>query len=74
MEGLILIYRKAKLSLPKGAEHEADVQPVTIEDFLLQQQCQNLLLPIICGSVGDGENTLIGRLIWGLQQSFGEQA
>jgi bifunctional enzyme CysN/CysC len=48
-------------------------QPTTIEAFLVQQQGQDLLRFITCGSVDDGKSTLIGRLLWEAQQLFDDQ-
>ena len=48
-------------------------QPTTIEAFLSQQQGQDLLRFITCGSVDDGKSTLIGRLLWEAQQLFDDQ-
>ncbi len=45
----------------------------TIEQFLDQQQSQDLLRFITCGSVDDGKSTLIGRLLWESQQLFDDQ-
>lgn len=45
----------------------------TIEGFLAQQQEQDLLRFITCGSVDDGKSTLIGRLLWEAQQLFDDQ-
>ena len=47
--------------------------PSTIEAFLEQQQGQDLLRIITCGSVDDGKSTLIGRLLWEAQQLFDDQ-
>ena len=47
--------------------------PATVEDFLEQQQNQDLLRFITCGSVDDGKSTLIGRLLWESQQIFDDQ-
>ncbi|UOD51429.1 sulfate adenylyltransferase subunit CysN [Orrella daihaiensis] len=49
------------------------VQSATIEEFLQQQQGQDLLRFITCGSVDDGKSTLIGRLLWEAQQLFDDQ-
>ena len=49
------------------------VQPTNIEEFLVQQQEQDLLRFITCGSVDDGKSTLIGRLLWDAQQLFDDQ-
>ena len=50
-----------------------EARPGTIEDFLQQQQKQDLLRFITCGSVDDGKSTLIGRLLWESQQLFDDQ-
>ena len=47
--------------------------PKTIEAFLEEQQGQDLLRFITCGSVDDGKSTLIGRLLWETQQLFDDQ-
>ena len=47
--------------------------PETVEAFLAQQQSQDLLRFITCGSVDDGKSTLIGRLLWESQQLFDDQ-
>jgi bifunctional enzyme CysN/CysC len=47
--------------------------PTTIEEFLAQQNAQDLLRFITCGSVDDGKSTLIGRLLWEAQQLFDDQ-
>jgi bifunctional enzyme CysN/CysC len=48
-------------------------RPATIEAFLAEQQGQDLLRFITCGSVDDGKSTLIGRLLWDAQQLFDDQ-
>jgi len=53
---------------PRPAFH-----PTTIEAFLAQQQGQDLLRFITCGSVDDGKSTLIGRLLWDARQLFDDQ-
>jgi bifunctional enzyme CysN/CysC len=45
----------------------------TIEAFFAQQQNQDLLRFITCGSVDDGKSTLIGRLLWDAQHLFDDQ-
>ena len=47
--------------------------PKTIEAFIEQQQGQDLLRFITCGSVDDGKSTLIGRLLWDSKQLFDDQ-
>ncbi|MCX7142844.1 MAG: sulfate adenylyltransferase subunit CysN [Proteobacteria bacterium] len=65
--------RKAKAPAVKPARREAELRPATIEAFLAQQQEQDLLRFITCGSVDDGKSTLIGRLLWEAQQLFDDQ-
>jgi bifunctional enzyme CysN/CysC len=48
-------------------------RPATMQAFLHQQQSQDLLRFITCGSVDDGKSTLIGRLLWESQQLFDDQ-
>ena len=55
-----------------SAGQQAD-RPATIEAFLAEQQGQDLLRFITCGSVDDGKSTLIGRLLWDAQQLFDDQ-
>ena len=55
-----------------SAKPNAD-RPATIEAFLAEQQGQDLLRFITCGSVDDGKSTLIGRLLWDAQQLFDDQ-
>jgi bifunctional enzyme CysN/CysC len=45
----------------------------TIHEWLTQQARQDLLRFVTCGSVDDGKSTLIGRLLWELQQVFDDQ-
>ena len=69
------IARKPKAAsastLPTGRMKQA--APASIDEFLAQQQGQDLLRFITCGSVGDGKSTLIGRLLWEAQQLFDDQ-
>ncbi|MCX7080391.1 MAG: sulfate adenylyltransferase subunit CysN, partial [Pseudomonas sp.] len=51
----------------------ATTKPSTIEAYLEQQQGQDLLRFITCGSVDDGKSTLIGRLLWDAQQLTDDQ-
>jgi bifunctional enzyme CysN/CysC len=51
----------------------AAIKPKTVHEFLAQQQKQDLLRFITCGSVDDGKSTLIGRLLWETQQLFDDQ-
>ncbi len=55
-----------------GYEQEAEA-PKTIEAFIAQQQGQDLLRFITCGSVDDGKSTLIGRLLWDSKKLFDDQ-
>jgi bifunctional enzyme CysN/CysC len=45
----------------------------TIDALFAEQQNQDLLRFITCGSVDDGKSTLIGRLLWEAQQLFDDQ-
>ncbi|OZI63634.1 sulfate adenylyltransferase subunit CysN [Bordetella genomosp. 11] len=49
------------------------VPPASIEAFIEQQQQQDLLRFITCGSVDDGKSTLIGRMLWDAQTLFDDQ-
>ena len=49
------------------------VEHTSVKAFLEQQQQQDLLRFITCGSVDDGKSTLIGRLLWETQQLFDDQ-
>ena len=67
-----LIANKGK----KGAELAKIMDratPKTIEAFLAQEQKQDLLRFITCGSVDDGKSTLIGRLLWDSQSLLDDQ-
>lgn len=44
-----------------------------VEEFFQQQNKQDLLRFITCGSVDDGKSTLIGRLLWESHQLFDDQ-
>ena len=55
------------------AQAQAAARPQTIEAFLAQQNEQDLLRFITCGSVDDGKSTLIGRLLWEAHQLFDDQ-
>jgi bifunctional enzyme CysN/CysC len=57
----------------QAARPERVEGPRTIKAFLQQQQQQDLLRFITCGSVDDGKSTLIGRLLWESQQLFDDQ-
>ncbi|HEY0588242.1 MAG TPA: sulfate adenylyltransferase subunit CysN [Pseudoduganella sp.] len=45
----------------------------TLETLQRQQEGQDLLRVITCGSVDDGKSTLIGRLLWESQQLLDDQ-
>ena len=64
--------RAAKKTTAKAPPTPRDL-PRTVEAFLQQQQQQDLLRFITCGSVDDGKSTLIGRLLWEAQQLFDDQ-
>ena len=55
------------------ARRERIEEPRSPQAFLQQQQQQDLLRFITCGSVDDGKSTLIGRLLWEWQQLFDDQ-
>jgi bifunctional enzyme CysN/CysC len=57
----------------KSTSKESAIQPTSIEAYLAQQQDQDLLRFITCGSVDDGKSTLIGRLLWDAQQLTDDQ-
>lgn len=57
----------------KPTSKERAIQPTSIEAYLAQQQDQDLLRFITCGSVDDGKSTLIGRLLWDAQQLTDDQ-
>jgi bifunctional enzyme CysN/CysC len=57
----------------KTPNKERAIQPTSIEAYLAQQQDQDLLRFITCGSVDDGKSTLIGRLLWDAQQLTDDQ-
>jgi bifunctional enzyme CysN/CysC len=49
------------------------IAPVSIEALFAQEQKQDLLRFITCGSVDDGKSTLIGRLLWDSQALLEDQ-
>jgi bifunctional enzyme CysN/CysC len=57
----------------KSTSKARAIQPTSIEAYLAQQQDQDLLRFITCGSVDDGKSTLIGRLLWDAQQLTDDQ-
>ena len=65
--------RKSKQKSGLESHGPAADHPTTIDAFLQQQQGQDLLRFITCGSVDDGKSTLIGRLLWDSQQLFDDQ-
>ena len=64
---------KAQTAAAQFTLRVAETPPASIEEFLLQQQKQDLLRFITCGSVDDGKSTLIGRLLWEALQLFDDQ-
>jgi bifunctional enzyme CysN/CysC len=64
---------KKSLSVAPIGQLPLQLKPATVEEFLSQQQDQDLLRFITCGSVDDGKSTLIGRLLWESQQLFDDQ-
>ena len=64
--------KSARTAAASARDHDAQ-RPTTIEEFLAQQNEQDLLRFITCGSVDDGKSTLIGRLLWEAQQLFDDQ-
>ncbi len=54
------------------AEH-VNAGCLSIDEFLRQQNNQDSLRFITCGSVDDGKSTLIGRLLWESLQLFDDQ-
>ena len=65
--------RKSKLASDLESHRPVVARPTSIDAFLQQQQGQDLLRFITCGSVDDGKSTLIGRLLWDSQQLFDDQ-
>ena len=66
--------RSDRRRAPKNLDNAQDTEtPKTIEAFIAQQQGQDLLRFITCGSVDDGKSTLIGRLLWDSKQLFDDQ-
>jgi bifunctional enzyme CysN/CysC len=59
--------------ISKESRAAASHRPATIEALLEQQQGQDLLRFITCGSVDDGKSTLIGRLLWQSQQIYDDE-
>jgi bifunctional enzyme CysN/CysC len=47
--------------------------PATLESFFQEQNQQDQLRFITCGSVDDGKSTLIGRLLWDARHLFDDQ-
>lgn len=65
--------RKAKSTQAENPLLTSYVPVQSMEDFLNQQQAQDTLRFITCGSVDDGKSTLIGRLLWESKQIFDDQ-
>jgi bifunctional enzyme CysN/CysC len=67
--------RKRQDNTPPSAQQSRAARklPTSIEAFLDQQNAQDMLRFITCGSVDDGKSTLIGRLLWEAQQLFDDQ-
>ena len=57
----------------QSSSKERALPPTSIDAYLAQQQDQDLLRFITCGSVDDGKSTLIGRLLWDAQQLTDDQ-
>ena len=63
--------KKKTITVPK---QDAGIDPIlTINKFLENQNKQDLLRFITCGSVDDGKSTLIGRLLWESQNIYDDQ-
>lgn len=59
------------MARPKTNLSRASTQKIaTIAEWIAQQNRQDLLRFITCGSVDDGKSTLIGRLLWESKQVF----
>lgn len=65
--------RPKKQSVASRPEQRLSEPATSLQAFLDQQQAQDLLRFITCGSVDDGKSTLIGRLLWEAQQLFDDQ-
>ena len=65
--------KQKKHGNPVESKRTTHPTPTSIEEFLQQQQSQDMLRFITCGSVDDGKSTLIGRLLWESQQLFDDQ-
>jgi len=65
--------RKQTPTSPPGMRTRLPSQPITLETLQRQQDSQDLLRVITCGSVDDGKSTLIGRLLWESQQLLDDQ-
>lgn len=65
--------RKQKAVVDQHGAMTRAVPPASIEAFIEQQQQQDLLRFITCGSVDDGKSTLIGRMLWDAQTLFDDQ-
>jgi bifunctional enzyme CysN/CysC len=60
-------------SIDEFASSDYRAMPKDIEDFLVQENKQDLLRFITCGSVDDGKSTLIGRLLYDSQSLLEDQ-
>lgn len=65
--------RKHKAAAEPHGAMERALPPASIEAYIAQQQQQDLLRFITCGSVDDGKSTLIGRMLWDAQMLFDDQ-
>lgn len=65
--------RKYRKTVSRNKEIINPAAPATMDDFLAQQQGQDMLRFIACGSVDDGKSTLIGRLLWETLQLYDDQ-
>ncbi len=65
---------RLKTQSKQQSPDQRHVAPIeTMEEFIEQQQGQDLLRFITCGSVDDGKSTLIGRILWEARQLFDDQ-
>lgn len=62
-----------KTKVGKQSDLHSRIPPKDIEDFLAQENKQDLLRFITCGSVDDGKSTLIGRLLYDSQSLLDDQ-
>ncbi|MBP6645488.1 MAG: sulfate adenylyltransferase subunit CysN [Burkholderiaceae bacterium] len=64
---------KSKPAAPVKSAHGEVTPFASLEHFLQEQEKQDMLRFITCGSVDDGKSTLIGRLLWESLQLFDDQ-